>query len=511
MYSTEQRTSLGLQNMRRELAGFSMGMVALAVFLFLSDSLCSRACRDSSDIPLWISNTALAGLVFLCGRIIFRLLRSDVNTLWTPAVLMPLGTMVYFGFGSASTLYSSQETRRFLLAGNYGLDAAGLMQTMLLTTAGIAIVAAAMTFMMRIGFGKGGSGSATLPLPVTAIFFVVSGAMLKYGLVLPNDYGLINVSVPGSLKSLTALIDLGLAVMAFMAARGRKVWMLIFFLIWPVYLGLSLLEFSKRVTMFAILLPAAGAYLGHQNWKRLIPWILFAALSFAALQDVNTSARLTILNRTGTINQVGYEDRTDILKLALFGQIDLTQITSSARNAAQVWWLRLNYSGAQLRAMELYDSGRPGEWTLSFASTFIPRFLWSEKPEAAEQARLFNRIVSGNPQAHTQVGITIYADGYWQMGWLGLGLFSSVAGLILGLVTRVNYKAILRRDLIYLPMIFFGMRMATLGVFGFLQKSFVAARPIYIGYLVMIFLLQNLLSGHRSGPSGQIPARSFAT
>ena len=303
---------------------------------------------------------------------------------------------------------------------------------------------------------------------------------------MPAQWGLTNITVPGTLKNLTGIIDLGLAVMTYMAARGRKVWLLVFLMIWPLHLGLSLLELSKRVTMFAILIPALGAYMGHRSWKRVLPWIAFSAVAFATLQETNTDARHKILYNTGTISQASFSERVDILRSGLFADSDTSPLTSAKTDTVQIWWLRLNYSGPQLQAMELYDSGRPGEWSLSFMATMIPRFMWPGKPESTARGRIFNQVVSGNTEATTRVAISVYADGYWIMGWPGAILFSAIMGTVLGVVTRINYWLVVSRQLIYLPVVFLGMRMAALGPMGYLEKSFVAALPIYFGYLLVI-------------------------
>lgn len=488
------RLSAGKQLMRRELLSYAFSMGLLSVFLFGADFFCNSVCGP--DTAYWISILALFFLSFFSGRIVIRVLSKDANMLWTPVVIFPLGTLLFLGFGASSTLLSSDSTRSYLLAGSYGLDASGLMRTTLLSATGVTVLIIFMIMGLRLRLGhirKSGTSRRTLSLPMTGLLFLILGAILKYGLVLPQQYGLINVTVPGSLKSLTGLVDLGLAIMMYMAASGRKVWYFFFFILWPVHVGLSTLEFSKMVIMFAILLPAAGAYLAHQNWRRLIPWVLLASMMYMTLQDTNTAARLTIMQRTGNIAEADFEQRVEILANIASGDVALSQITSTAMIATQIWWLRLNYSGAQLRAIELYDSGRPGQWTLSLAATLIPRFLWPEKPVAAAQGREFNRIVTGYDEARSRVGMSIYADGYWKMGWLGVVLFSAAAGLILGLVTRFSYSVVLNRDLIFLPVVLMGIRMAALGPMGYLEKSFLAALPILLGYIGLIYLAKAVL------------------
>lgn len=393
-----------------------------------------------------------------------------------------------------STLFADEQTLRVLMAGNYGLNAASLMRTMLLTTAGVATCVAFMIFGSRLSVGKprGNRQNVKISLPATAAFFVVAGFVLKYGLVLPAQWGLLNITVPGTLKGMTGIIDLGLAVMTYMAARGRKGWLVVFLLIWPIHLGLCLLELQKRVVMFAILLPAVGAYLGHRNWKRLLPWLGLAVIAYVALQSINTEARLAIRERSGSIDLATFEERVGLLRNAFFADADATQRQFVAQQEAKIWWLRLNYSGAQLRAMELYDIGRPGKWDLSIAAALIPRFVWPSKPIQTAQGQIFNQIVSNNVEASARVGATVYADGYWLMGWPGAILFSAIMGTILGVITRINYRLIGNRQLIYLPVIFLGMTIASLGPTGFLQRNIIAAMPIYFGYLFVISIATRL-------------------
>lgn len=486
------RQAAGLRRIRKVLTRYGIGMGGLALFLLLANRFCDHHCGGAP--AEWIATFSLLTLAILSGRAVFSLISHDPDTLWTPAVLFPASTLLFFGVGSLSTLFADEQTLRVFLAGNYGLNAASLMRPLLLTTAGVAICVAFMIFGSRLSVGKphGGRQNAKISLPATAVFFVVAGFVLKYGLVLPAQWGLTNITVPGTLKGMTGILDLGLAVMTYMAARGRKIWLLIFLLIWPVHLGLCLLELSKRVMMFAILLPAVGAYLGHRNWKRLLPWLGFAVIVYATLQSINTEARLSIMDNTGYISKASFEERVGLLRKTFSADADVLQRQSVAKQEAQIWWLRLNYSGAQLRAMELYDSGRPGKWDLSIAAALIPRFIWPSKPIQTSQGQIFNQIVSGNVEASTRVGVTIYADGYWLMGWPGAILFSAIMGTILGVITRINYRLIGDRQLIYLPVIFLGMSMAALGPMGYLQKNIVAAMPIYFGYLFVINIATRL-------------------
>uniref|UniRef100_UPI003566CB74 hypothetical protein n=1 Tax=Roseovarius sp. TaxID=1486281 RepID=UPI003566CB74 len=60
-----------------------------------------------------------------------------------------------------------------------------------------------------------------------------------------------------------------------------------------------------------------------------------------------------ILQNTGTINQADIGERLSIMNRIFSGNLRLEDLTSNARTLAQVWWLRLNYAGPQLQAMQL--------------------------------------------------------------------------------------------------------------------------------------------------------------
>ena len=78
-----------------------------------------------------------------------------------------------------------------------------------------------------------------------AIGFLAAGLVLKYGVILPAEFSTSGRIVPGAIRNLSMLTDLGFALAAYQAAKGRRIWALVFWLLWPPYLALSALEFSR--------------------------------------------------------------------------------------------------------------------------------------------------------------------------------------------------------------------------------------------------------------------------
>lgn len=496
MTTDANEISRGLSRLNRGVRGYAVVMGGLAVYFGASYFMCSPSyCGRGVARALGIAG--LTTMIFSSIYFSIVTIKRDAATVFVPAVVFPLGTALFFGFGSLSTYFANSATLSFFAYGTYTIGPFGLLQTSFLAVTGTTIVLLSMSLVMRMRLGAprtnyGQKEGAALSTEMTAIVFIVGGAILKYGLILPEHWGIANYTLPGSLKIIGQLIDLGFAAAAFLAARGNKSWKAIFWVLWPIHLGFTTLEFSKKALVLTILLPALGAFLAHRRWQRLIPWVLATAFSFSVAQDVNSTARFTILQRTGTIGDAGLSERIQLLRQIGGGEITLAKAASAAKTEMQLWWVRLNYSGQQLQAMNLYNNGIRGEWTLSFAEAFVPRFLWPNKPEAVSQGRIFNQISTGRSDATTRVGMSIYADGYWQLGWVGTLLFSALAGAIMGFVTRVTYRVAAMRQLVYFPLVLIGIRMAALGPTGYFQKGFAGVLPIFLGYMLLVNLIEHI-------------------
>ena len=262
----------------------------------------------------------------------------------------------------------------------------------------------------------------------------------------------------------------------------------LFWLLWPPYLAVTLLEFSKAPVVFAILLPALGGYIAHRRVRRMVPWLLVAGTLFVIMQNINLSARSAVIAIGGGENRAPFGTRVEILmdELSVLGS--QTSQMSVVEKVPGMWWVRLNYAGAQLRAMELYDAGTKAKWEVTPLLYFVPRIIWPDKPAVASPGMLFNRLVSGNDTTIGRVAITIYAEGYWFFGWAGTALFAAITGVILGVITRHTYTQMMARNYIYLPVAFLGMQMGGMGVNGFFQTNILGSLPIYIGYTFLIWI-----------------------
>lgn len=96
--------------------------------------------------------------------------------------------------------------------------------------------------------------------------------------------------------------------------------------------------------------------------------------------------------------------------------------------------LRFSTAPFQAYFMALYDTGFPGE-TLDRAQTIlIPRVLWPEKP-VFDPGSEFDLVFRGTASV-SRLAIGFIAEGYWNLGWLGVIIVSLVVGVQIGWFTR---------------------------------------------------------------------------
>jgi hypothetical protein len=86
----------------------------------------------------------------------------------------------------------------------------------------------------------------------------------------------------------------------------------------------------------------------------------------------------------------------------------------------------------------------------------VPRFLWPDKPIFLPGADLWMLMtgLEGN-----QVAAGVFAEAYWNYGWLGVVLSMALLGAILFWLSRLAISVMQREAWIFMPVLFMGMKM----------------------------------------------------
>ena len=129
-----------------------------------------------------------------------------------------------------------------------------------------------------------------------------------------------------------------------------------------------------------------------------------------------------------------------------------------------------------------YDNGVPSDELATSGYMFVPRFIWHDKPLTSTSGLQVNHLMG--IQSDNQIGVTVFADLYWNFGWLGLlALFPF--GLYVGVTTVITRGIVAREDWIMLPFVF-----ATFKVALSIDNDFASALmvPAVITLALYIFL-----------------------
>jgi hypothetical protein len=485
-----------MRRVRRTLVYATIVAIALFTYYVVLGMTCSTGCDAGLLQPALLIGHA--ALITGFGLLALRMARHDALMILSPMTGFLVSTALFFGFGSLSTFLADPITLNLSATGNYHIDATGLLRTDTLTMFGVMLVLAGMNLGSRLAFAPRPREDRPISVGMVATIFLSSGLVLKYGLLIPARWGMIDVVVPGALNNLLQLPDLGFMLAAYAMARGVPGMRTLFLLLWPPHLLLCLVEFSKTPVMFAVLLPALGGFLAHRRFRNVVPWLVCGAAFFAVSQNINTQARAAVIAWGGAEDQAPLLVRTGIMLDILTGRSPHSEAARPEDMAPQMWWMRLNYSGPQLRAMELHDLGDTAGWMVSPIMYLVPRFLWPDKPELVSPGLEFNRTVSHSETTIGRVATTIYGEGYWIAGWAGTAVLSLLTGLVLGTIGRSSYQLLSEGNLLYLPAAFIALNLGALGVNGFFQTNILGGLTIYVAYLLMVRVGLVLLPPNRA-------------
>jgi hypothetical protein len=82
--------------------------------------------------------------------------------------------------------------------------------------------------------------------------------------------------------------------------------------------------------------------------------------------------------------------------------------------------------------------------------------VWPSKPVVSNVGAGFNRNVTGNPNSQSAPGV--FAEAYWNGGWLAVVMVCLFVGFVLGGFTRYSIGVIGRSDFLLLPVVFLGIK-----------------------------------------------------
>lgn len=471
-----------------EVAIFSAGLSAFYLaMLLLAPTAWYPAANEFGPI----------GLALVCGYLAFRDIRLSRTALWTPAPWFLLATAVFFGIGPLVYSLGSAESKEIVDV-FFAADDMALLRTNLLNSVGTALVAGTALFAAR--------AFRTLRPPQVAPFnetelrqliviFLIIGLTVQYAFVVPYRLGILSWTLPGvvlQMATFSRIAIILLYVLIYRGAQGNN--RILLYIVIALEFISALMSFTKQPVIELFIAIGLGRYLGGQRVRGLVVGGVAIALFYAVfLSPFVTYGRSTYAFQGG----IGVRTFSEVVDAIEDYYRAADSGSDSAIPAAEGWWTRLSYSGAQAFAMQQYDDGNPGHTISLVYEALLPRFIFPEKA-VLTPGREFTALVTGIADVETATTPGSYAEAYWNGGWALVTIVSVYIGLVYAAFAAFSERVIATRRYEYLPIVLSGV---TLGykINDWFVGNYVGAVGIFVAmYLMLRFVLVPMARGMQS-------------
>lgn len=437
----------------------------------------------NSDATRAANQTLPILLIFLLLWTGLQTIRENPLMIWSPIFWFLVASALYFGFGPL--IYHYGDGEGILLCDQfYFVDEMSLLRTNMLNSIGILLVIIGFLIGSHLIKSKSfGSEHLSRPkdLKSIACWFLSVGLVIKYLFYMPFIFGMTNVILPHSIGQLQGLVSLAIIPLMILAKEGATKWRVLLCFVIVTELLFSMLEFSKMSVIITLLMVTLGYFIDDQRWKVLVIGFLCLFLTYIAITPFIPFGREEVKSISDSGYQAGLKERYAALRVYIEKEVSNTD-----RNIAgtQAWWARLNYATAQTFALDQYDQGRPGKSFSSIMYTPIPRFLWPDKPSLTDIGLTFNYMV--NLYYGSSAAPGFFAEAYWNGGALMVIIVCLYVGILFAAFTKYSVQKLFRRELIFLPVVFLGMKM------GFRPDGWFVGE--YVGITMIAIFTHYLLS-----------------
>lgn len=272
--------------------------------------------------------------------------------------------------------------------------------------------------------------------------------------------------------------------LAGMFLMGRSAENTIASIIWTLVSIFSLILVSLLIMNKTVLLyPVLGLVLGYLSIRFSLTRIALGATIMLTLYfqiaPIVTNLRTEHFAQHGSLSDISVREQFDAVSRQLTERTRDSEDQSRAES-------RLDYLVPAAFAMNQYDSGFKLDIIQNSAFAIIPRFIWPDKPILTTGNDVSYRMGFQNVNS---IGVTVPADIYWNLGWLGLMLMFFI-GVYNGLITIYSRELMRCEDWFMLPFVMAAFRVGVSLDGEFVASIFVPA----IVDLVMFLGLRALTS-----------------
>jgi hypothetical protein len=432
------------------------------------------------DVTDLLNTWAPISLAVCCLAGIAYLVCTNGLWLWSPLVSALAAIAVYHGLGPLLHIFGDPAAIAYVnqFAMVEGEDLARTNLLNLWSTAALLIVFTVCFHIcgsVRFRIAPSSlSGSARSTVAVVTWGIVGLALPLKYLVVLPYFLGWMEPDfvLPGFVVLLGNLSLLSLFLLLYYAWTYNALLYIPATFILLLEIATGLLYFNKTEVISALGIGFLGLYFAKPSKNVAIGAVTAIVTVYLMVTPIVSKGRFYL-----GANRTSISERFDALQAAWNGNGD--EVTGAH---VQGWWSRLCYANAQAYCMRAYDAGLTGNTFELILPAIIPRVLWADKPIMTPGFE-FNQLVTGNHRSSSAPGV--FAEAYWNAGWLGVVLTCAYLGILLNAFTRIAFRHVALRDLRWLP---FGMGGLLMGatINDWFASTYVGGALTYVLYLILI-------------------------
>jgi len=430
-------------------------------------------------------------LSIIVGWAIYRMVRTNRYTLWSPLLWYRIGVVGYLGIGSLITLFLNDETRAMLASffDYYPRDVLKFNIVVAVFHAMLLVFVAGIVGPLRSRSLSRQTLKFISPCNLTTetigFTFLGIGTVINYFLIYPASLEIIQFTLPNIIVQLGQFAYVGYFLVGYWALRNnRRRWVWLIFALTVVDSIVGIIQLSKYAAIFpALMLPIAYLY-NKVTFRRLALIVGILVPYYFLVADIVTEARGLV-----TRSETGRAVLSETLQ-ALNARAAGVEQTRPNDPDYQIGWARLSYVNAGSFAISLYDQGIPGDTLRDIFIVWIPRIVYPDKPIITDIGRDFTFRANGNYNSSTSPSIP--AEGYWTFGWLGVALFAALMAPVLALWSIYNVVALQRESWHLLLVVALGLRTGS-RIDGMLVPDIIGPISAAVVLHLMLYFANRLL------------------
>jgi hypothetical protein len=381
-----------------------------------------------------------------------RPLRGAAHTILADhLLLLTLSYIAYNVIGALLIPLGPKEEAEFALS-YYSVDAPLAMQVLAMNSIGLGIALVCGSLVRRFIVSrwdpKAINVGRSIPTGVAIAVFVIVGGISTFYVVVTDtnaDAGLL----PGVVRTMSQFLLVAIMVCAAQQGRSAQAYLATAIILTLAHAAGGFIMLHKSNVLLPLVALSAGLVWRFGIRRVFVPSLVIILSVYMLIGDAVSSTR----NLYGPHDEFEWTERIHVLSDALFHPEDRVR-----PDEKYYGWARFSYTPAQAAAIVLYDSGRGDRDFELLGWSFLPRFLFPEKPSMTASGREFHIKVTGAENSQTAHGVFI--NGYYNLGWWGIIIVGVFAGCALACTSAFAAAVFRARVVIWLPLALLGSLMA---------------------------------------------------